>query len=511
MNKQALIKQGRGVQLLPPLFRDAFAARQHAEDVLERVGEHRAEWEPVREARPAMLERLADGLEAARAELLGVCSEETGLTQAELAPEFARMTGTLRMFAGVVREGSWVRASIDHAPRTEAERKACIGPPHDVRRMLVPLGSCAGVFGASNFPFAYGVCGGDTASALAAGLSVVVKEHPAQPRVGRALARVAQACAAPVAYVVHEDAKDMRVARRVIEAVDAIGFTGSVAGGDAVAGMAHALHKPAFCEMGSANLVDVGHEAIATAGQREALAKLLGESIVMRVGQQCTRPGIISVVRHEGFDDFVSKLAGVMDAAAPRRMLSEHVAKRYEARIKQMVRAGCSVLTKRSKPIEKSKAGELLAVPVLLGFGGAFDLEDVGAGLVPATVLDEVFGPAAMVVPSGELVRANQTFARPRLTTTLHGAELSSNAPQRAGRIVFGGVPTGVRVCQSMVHSGPYPACNAPATTAVGALAMERWCKWTCWQNGQEHALPEELRAANPRGMMRVVDGVWGR
>jgi NADP-dependent aldehyde dehydrogenase len=386
--------------------------------------------------------------------------------------------------------------------------------------MLVPLGTSVGVFGASNFPFAYGVCGGDTASALAAGLCVVVKEHPAQPRVGRMLAKIAADSGAPVAYVLHEDAKNLRVARELIEAVDAVGFTGSAQGGQSVADLAHALRKPAFCEMGSANLVDIGSEAIATAAQREALACLLGGSIVARVGQQCTRPGILSVSHDdpEAFADFARALAAVLDAAPPRRMLSEHVASRYAARVRQMVRDGCGVLTKRAKPLEAEKRAKgskeparMLAVPMLLRYGGAFDLEDVGAGLAPRTLLDEVFGPAAMIVPSGEAIATNQLFANPRLTTTLHGVAPASNSTRRAGRVVFGGVPTGVRVCHSMVHSGPFPASNAPHTTAVGPLAVERWCTLACWQSAPASELPEELRDENPRGIMRMVDGEWTR
>jgi alpha-ketoglutaric semialdehyde dehydrogenase len=479
--------------------------------MLHDTSSHRSQWEPLHASRPRMLEALAQKLASAREAIIEVASEETALTAAELAPEFDRMVGTLRMFAQVLREGSWVRASIDTAPATDAQRTACIGPPHDVRRMLVPLGSRAGVFGASNFPLAYGVCGGDTASALAAGLAVIVKEHPAQPRTGRLLAQLAWEARVPMAYVVHEDPTDFRIAKDVVDVVDAVGLTGSVEGGTAVADLARARHIPAFCEMGSANLVEVGASCIETAKQREDLATLLSSSITARVGQQCTRPGIISVSsqHQDAYAHFAALLAARMDAVPARRMLSEHVAKRYASRIVQLRKAGCSVLTSRASALERQRDGQQYAVPMLLSAPGSQDLRELATGSKSKLVLDEVFGPAVLMVPAKS--DANQLFARARLTTTLHGAPLAQSGLQAAGRVVFAGVPTGVRVCNSMVHSGLFPASNVPHTTAVGALAIERWCKLVCYQNAPQHALPDELRDENPRSIMRQLNGEWRR
>jgi 2,5-dioxopentanoate dehydrogenase len=481
-------------------------------------------YEPAQ--RIPLLRRFAEKLHVRRHDILSVCQEETALTREELEPEFARMTGTLRMFAELLEEGSWVRAAIDTAPRDDAAKAACVGPPHDVRRMLLPIGQAAGVLGASNFPLAYGVCGGDTASALAAGLSVIVKEHPAHPNTGRLLAAIAHAAGTPLAYVTHEDPSNFHVVQELVDAVDAIGFTGSREGGLAIEKLACKRRIPTFCEMGSANLVILPEPAFRH-WSPQLLAQHLGASILARVGQQCTKPGIILIDRKDSAENlaFVAELAREMDNAEPRRMLSPTVLKRYRARCEEVLGRGRQLITRRLHLRTKrehptvTRDGHELAVPMLFELGATF--RDVEPGEIErydceseyfwqdCTLLDEVFGPAALLVRSDISPNLDAPNYPPSLAASTFVSEWHHVAVR--GRIVHNGVPTGVRVCHAMVHGGPFPATNVPHTTAVGPMAIERWCRPVCYQNCPDHLLPEELQDANPRGIMRIVDGVWTR
>lgn len=468
--------------------------------------------------RAAMLDAIASTLGGAREQVLMCASRETALTLDELAPEFDRMTGTLRMFAKLVREGSWVRASIDTAPQTAAAQRACIGPPHDVRRMLVPLGSCAGVFGASNFPLAYGVCGGDTASALAAGLGVLVKEHPAHPQTGRLLTQLACRAGAPLAYVYHTDASDFSVSAQVVEVVDAIGFTGSVEGGMAIAALAQQdpqFSKPAYCEMGSINIVIVSGKLLARRSTAEQIATELAASITSRVGQQCTRPGCLQFLQCSAIDRtrFLSLLASKLDDVAPRRMLSEHVARRYKARCNQLQRGGLKLLTSRRNSLVPV-GNDLFAVPQLFDAANSHGSQSNSqrSGLVLDNRLtNEVFGPAVIALGIGDSLGVPGALTRTFVVPRSGGRAAEFDGIGFEGRTIVGGVPTGVRVCASMVHGGPYPASNAPHTTAVGPLAIERWCRPVCWQNTPQSALPWELQNRNPHKLMRIINGKWTR
>lgn len=479
-------------------------------------------YEPAQ--RIPLLRHLAERLHTRRDDILSLCQEETSLTRQELEPEFARMTGTLRMFAELLEEGSWVRAAIDTAPRDEAAKATCVGPPHDVRRMLFPIGQVSGVLGASNFPLAYGVCGGDTVSALAAGLGVIVKEHPAHPKTGRLLATLAHEAGVPLAYVTHEDPSNFRVVQELVEAVDGVGFTGSVEAGVAIEKLAQARRIPAFCEMGSANLLLLPDHAFRRTPPQQ-LAWEIGASILSRVGQQCTKPGIILLDREEtaGNLAFISELARVMDEAPPRRMLSPNVLKRYRARCEQVLARGRELVTRRFRrrtTREQPSAthdGHDLAVPMLFEVGAerdahvGDDTERHDMEWIYFTqdhlLWDEIFGPAAVIVRDGI---GNAGSYPPSLVASTYGGDDPSTVAER-GRIVHNGVPTGVRVCHAMVHGGPFPATNVPHTTAVGPMAIERWCRPVCYQNCPDELLPEELQDANPRGIMRVVDGVWTR
>jgi NADP-dependent aldehyde dehydrogenase len=517
--------------------------------------------------RPTLLEAVAAALERERDRIVRTCADETALTPEELAPEFERMTGTLRMFAGLVREGSWVRAAIDTQasagggeqgePGGPGGWRSPIGPGHDVRRMLIPLDGVVAVFGASNFPLAYGVCGGDTASALAAGCPVVVKEHPAHPRTGRLLAAVAREAirqfdpdlvqdrpletVGALGYVLDGGA-DTSVGAALIgcREVAAVGFTGSREGGLALEAIARERIRegerpiPVFAEMGSANRVVVCRHALANRG--DAIARELAASILARHGQQCTKPGLISLAHDDRAGPaFVRTLARLLDSAPARRMLSPRVTDQYIERCRRL-REVPSLLRATSREDPETHAdGERRTVPMLFAGLGRdhgdldriqmFTPDDKGYWLN-----EEIFGPAAIVLGAHDW--ENLYYADPALVTTVYAdeedledlAEPDPSTGERAGpsfpvahairttgRFTFNTVPTGVRVAAGMVHGGPFPATNRPDTTAVGPFAIERWCRPVCFQNCPDALLPPELRDANPRGIGRLVNGEWTR
>lgn len=439
--------------------------------------------------RAEMLDRLAAAIDAKREELIGVASAESALTPAELAPEFERTTGTLRLFANVVREGSWVRAAVNPAP---GAGDPSIGPRHDLRSMLVPLGEVVAVFGASNFPLAYGVFGGDTSSALAAGCGVVVKEHPAQPKTGRLCASIAAGLGVPVTYVLHEDPRDFSVAKGIVThaRVCAVGFTGSVGGGMALDAMARqrSVPIPVFAEMGSANSVVVTPGAAAANGRE--IGVMIGESMMARHGQQCTKPGLVFVPR--GAANVVSALASIVQRAPTRDMLVPWVRDAYVKRVRACAAAhGVMAMVPLTEP-----QGARDGAPALLHVS----LEE---WTTQPVLHEEIFGPAGIIIEYSDAAALMNAPIPNALTTTLHAAlpeELAmtqlliSTLSQHAGRFIFGGVPTGVRVADAMVHGGPYSATNRPESTAVGPRAIERWCRPVCYQGVPDELLPAALR-----------------
>lgn len=504
-----------------------------------------------RGARAGVLEAMAAALDEDRAEIIATTAKETALYPAELEPEFDRMTGTLRMFGALVREGSWVRAAID-TPIAAGGKS--IGPNHDIRRMLIPLGPVA-VFGASNFPLAYGVCGGDTASALGAGCPVIVKEHPAHPRTGRLLKLIVHRAMArvlagsvegldvsahlPLRYV-EDSGESHAVGTALAESpeVAAIGFTGSRAGGAALERIAQERARggrgpiPVFAEMGSANRVVVCRNALRRRGPE--IAAELANSILARHGQQCTKPGIIAMDHDpEAGPAFVAELARLLDSAPPRRLLSQRITSEYLLGCGRLMGiTGLSRATSRPGPL--IHAGDVtLALPMLFAAmdpvrGNLDYLQMFAEG--GAALTEEIFGPAALVFAVDGW--QNLLYTDPSLVTSVYGDEddLATvqsdggllggevelalglrHAVRSTGRLVFNSVPTGVRVCTSMVHGGPFPATNRPDTTAVGPLAIERWCRPVCFQNCPDALLPPELQDANPLGVWRIVNGLPGR
>lgn len=458
--------------------------------------------------RAELLREIAQGLEGAADELVPRVMAESALPEARVRGELGRTCFQLRLFADVAQEGSWVEARLDAGDPTRTPL-----PKPGLRSMLHALGPVA-VFGASNFPLAFGALGGDTASALAAGCPVVAKAHPLNPGTSELVARVVQGALArrdlPFGCFSLLFDAGHTVARRLVQHRDirAVGFTGSFKGGQALLALAAARPEPipVYAEMGSVNPVVVLPGALAVRG--EALGRTLAASVLNGVGQFCTCPGLIIAVKGEGFAAFRTGLVEALQAGAPSPMLGVGLAQAYAEGLAHHTAAGA---TAAFPPIEGPRG---CGAPQLLEASAA-------QFLAQPTLGEEVFGPATLLVAcDSEAERATVLAALPgQLTATVWleptdeplAATLLPLLRRRAGRVLFNGVPTGVEVGYAMVHGGPWPATSAPHTTSVGASAIARWARPICYQDAPEALLPLELREANPLHLGRMRDGQWGR
>lgn len=477
-----------------------------------------------REDRAFLLERIATNVEAIGDDLVAWACAETGLTAARIRAERDRTTYTLRMFAQVVQEGSWVRAAIDVG---EPARKPT--PKPDLRRMLRALGPVA-VFGAGNFPLAYSAAGGDTASAIAAGCPVIVKGHPGHPGTGEL---VAQAVAKAVAeagfdagtysYLHAGGPREMEIGATLVRhpCVRAVGFTGSFEGGTALAKIASERPDPipVFAEMGSTNPVFLLRHALQSQG--ESIAEKLASSITGSNGQMCTCPGLLFVLKGEETESMLRHLTTLLDHTGPQPLLNRRTMETLAKRVGEVT---------RTKGVEVRVGGGGRGMAMEVSKQGGTSGIASGPGLFRTTLATfraernlhkECFGPVAIVVvceteqemlEGASLVQGSLTgsiFAS-AMDATL-AARIQGVLEQRVGRLIFNGVPTGVEVCHAMTHGGPYPATNQPQSTAVGPLAIERWCRPLTYQNAPEQNLPPELRGENALGIERVVNGFGTR
>lgn len=464
------------------------------------------------EARAAFLERAADEIMELGDALLTRAGEESGLPAARLTGERGRTVGQIRMFAEVVREGSWVEARIDHAlPDREPL------PKPDVRRMLIPIGPVV-VFGASNFPLAFSVAGGDTASALAAGCPVVVKGHPAHPGtcelVAGAILKAAEATGMPdgVFSLVHGSGHEIGL--ELVRHADtrAVAFTGSLRGGRALFDAAASRPDPipVYAEMGSINPVFVLPGALEKQGDRCAEG-LIG-SVTLGVGQFCTNPGLVVGCDSLAMERFTQKLAAVVGEAPPGTMLHDGIRQAFEdgsGRLRNTT--GVRVV---GESAVRPDQGRTQAAAVVFG-------TDAGTFLGDPGLSEEVFGPSTLVVQcaSRSELEAVARGLQGHLTATIHGTaddlkeyrSLVAILETKVGRLLLGGFPTGVEVCPSMQHGGPYPATTDSRSTSVGTAAISRFARPLCYQSFPGEALPVELRDRNERGILRLVDGVYTR
>jgi len=457
------------------------------------------------------LQTIASNLENIAEDLVQRAHLESGLPIPRLQGELGRTTGQLRLFASVLEEGSWVQARIDPAL---PDRKPL--PRADIRSMLRPLGPVA-VFGASNFPLAFSVAGGDTASALAAGNPVIVKAHPAHPGaselVAHAIARAAEACNLPPGVFALLLDAGISIAAALVQhpAVKAVGFTGSLRAGRALMDLAAARPDPipCFTEMSSTNPLIVLPEALATSGP--AIAAGLFNSFTLGVGQFCTKPGLVYLPTGTDGDAFTEELQILTRQGAGAVMLTEGICGSFHSGLAQ----------RKSHPLvkvltEAPIAGEqgFRAGPALLQTSGQ-------ALLAHPELAHELFGPATLLVrySSPTQLLALARVLEGQLTASLHGTEADLLAvpdlleilQQKAGRILCNGFPTGVEVCHAMVHGGPYPATADSRFTSVGSQAIFRFARPVCYQNFPASALPDELKNNNPLHIWRLINGNFTR
>jgi NADP-dependent aldehyde dehydrogenase len=499
-----------GSQPLDPQFHEA--AIEDVDRALHHAHEVAIAWRRVSgEARANLLEKIAEEILALGDELPARANAETGLPLDRLNGERGRTVGQLRMFAALAREGSWCDARIDKA---QPDRKPV--PKPDVRRMLVPLGPVV-VFGASNFPLAFSVAGGDTASALAAGCPVIVKAHPAHPGtselVAGAILRAIEVCSVPAGiFSMLHGGSD--VGRALIEhpLTRAAGFTGSRAAGLALWRAANSRPEPipVFAEMSSVNPVFILPGAL-----RERAAQIvegLKASVTLGVGQFCTKPGLVFGLGGADFEGFAQRFAQAISAAAPATMLHAGICEGYHRGLDRMeaVPGVVALAMSDTEPDAVKTHGE----PVVF----ATDAEDF---LRHRELHEEVFGPYTLLVTAGtwtELEAAARSLEG-QLTATLHATaedlegagDLLAILERKVGRLVLNGYPTGVEVCPAMHHGGPFPATTDARFTSVGTAAILRFVRPVCYQNFPAELLPPELRDANPRGILRMVDGQPGK
>ncbi|HKD61889.1 MAG TPA: aldehyde dehydrogenase (NADP(+)) [Terracidiphilus sp.] len=461
-------------------------------------------------ARAAFLLRIAGGFEAHRDELAQRAHLETALPIPRLTGEVTRTANQLRLYASVVVEGSWVQARIDPA---QPDRQPL--PRADIRSMLRPLGPVA-VFGASNFPLAFSVGGGDTASALAAGCPVIVKAHPAHPGTSElAAAIIAESVSANslhpgVFSMVFDSGIEIGTALVRHSLIRAVAFTGSLRAGRALMDAAASRPDPipCFTEMSSGNPVFILPGALRKGSA--ALAQGLFGSFTLGAGQFCTKPGVVFVPQEQDSTTFFDELKSMVEQAQPFTLLTGGIAREYErateARANQIpLAAEAHLLSGAQQTTMPFHAQAKLFTACLDQLIGQPELAD------------EIFGPDTLLVncdTTGDYLRAARALSG-HLTATIFGDEddLAANRElihileQKAGRVIFNGFPTGVEVTHAMVHGGPYPATSDPRFTSVGSLAIYRFARPVCFQDFPQSMLPAELQDSNPLGIARLRDG----
>ncbi|MFE1257097.1 aldehyde dehydrogenase (NADP(+)) [Streptomyces fungicidicus] len=460
-----------------------------------------------RTVRAAVLRSAADELEAARDRLVEAADAETALGPVRLNGELARTCYQLRAFAGIVEEGAFLDVVIDHPDDTATP------PVPDLRRYKIPLGVVA-VYSASNFPFAFSVAGGDTASALAAGCPVVVKAHPDHPGLSELVAKVLRRAAARhgvpegVLGLVHGFEAGLELIRNPL--VAAAGFTGSVRGGRALfdAAAARPVPIPFHGELGSLNPVVVTEAAAAERG--EAIGAGLAGSMTLGVGQFCVKPGLVLAPAGEAGDALVKSLTAAVSDTDAGVLLDHRMRDNFVAGVAER-----GELPEVESPVTPGAGGEhtvsagFLTVPAgRLAEEGEHDL-----------LLEECFGPVTVVARYQDDAEVRAVLSRlpGNLTATVQlsdaeaagegrGAELVQELTPLAGRVLVNGWPTGVAVAPAQHHGGPYPATTS-TSTSVGGTAIERWLRPVVYQGTPEALLPAELKDGNPLGLPRRFNG----
>ena len=451
------------------------------------------------------LETIGEEIVALGDELIHRAMEETGLPEARLVGERGRTVGQLNLFASHIREGSWVNASIDTAIPDRAPL-----PKPDIRKMLVPVGPVV-VFTASNFPLAFSTAGGDTASALAGGNPVIVKAHESHPGtnelVAKAIQTAARKCDMPDGVFSSLNGQGYELGKQLVlhPEVKSVAFTGSLRGGKALHELATQRETPipVFAEMGSTNPVVILPGKLQA--ENDALAASYAGSITLGVGQFCTNPGLVLGIAGEPLEKFISSLGDEIAKIAPATMLNKGINTNYYQQLeKTLAVAGVKIAGSADKSDNKGSA-------LVASVEGNIFLKN-------PSLHEEVFGPFSLVVKctDKEELKAVLIALSGQLTTTVmcndadlnNFAEVIGAMEQVAGRLIFNGVPTGVEVCHSMQHGGPYPATTDGRFTSVGTDAILRFVRPLSFQSAPGAFLPDELKDSNPLGIWRKVNGI---
>ncbi|PHQ57693.1 MAG: aldehyde dehydrogenase (NADP(+)) [Lutibacter sp.] len=452
------------------------------------------------------LNEIANEIEGLGDELIKVYCSETGLPEGRARGERGRTVFQLRSFANLVKEGSWVEATIDTA---DLDRKPI--PKVDIRKMLVPIGPVV-VFGASNFPLAYSTAGGDTAAAFAAGCPVIIKSHPMHAGTGElvasAIIKAALTTGMPNGVFSNLNSSGIEVGVSLVKhsQVKAVGFTGSIRGGRALYNLAAQRPEPipVFAEMGSVNPVVILPSAIKN--NENNWAKTYAGSITLGAGQFCTNPGLILGIKGGDLTNFIQILSDEIIKIEPTCMLHPAIIGAYENnKTKMQEQDGLKTTASLNKDVADNYGKQTITTVE-------------GTTFLNNTALhQEVFGPFSMVVQCENMQQLSAIISKleGQLTGTIladnneleNYPSLVSALQNRVGRIIFNGVPTGVEVCPAMVHGGPYPASTDSRFTAVGINSIKRWVRPFSFQSWPNDLLPNELKSENPLKISRLIDG----
>ncbi|MEO9849644.1 MAG: aldehyde dehydrogenase (NADP(+)) [Reichenbachiella sp.] len=456
--------------------------------------------------RAQFLEAIADEILNLGDELVQTAMQESALPEGRIVGERGRTMGQLKLFASLLREGSWVEATIDTA---QPNREPL--PKPDIRKMLRPLGPVV-VFTASNFPLAFSTAGGDTASALAAGCPVVVKAHNSHLHtnelVSDAISRAAEKTGMPDGVYSSLAADGFGLGTTLVKhpKTKAVAFTGSLGGGMALYKMAIERDEPipVFAEMGSINPVIFLPKKLNA--EKEALAKTYAGSITLGVGQFCTNPGLLIGLEGSDLDQFSTTLASEISGIQPSAMLNEGIAKNFNKnKESSLTQNGVKLISSNSVETPRNGASPAVARVSAKDF------------LANPNLQEEVFGPYSIVVSCKDQAELDQVIAQlhGQLTITFMGSDDDfksfetqiHSAEKKTGRLIYNGVPTGVEVCGSMQHGGPFPAATDSRFTSVGSDAIKRFARPVAYQSAPQTMLPDELKDNNPNNVWREVDG----
>ena len=458
------------------------------------------------EARATFMESVADNIVAIGDLLIETAMAETGLPRARLECERGRTVGQLRLFASYVRLGDWLDATIDKALPERAPL-----PRADLRRVNHSVGPVA-VFGASNFPLAFSVAGGDTAAAFAAGSPVVVKGHSAHPGTGELVARAIQAavksCGLHEGVFSYLPGNNRALGGSLVAdpRIKAVGFTGSRGGGTALMKIAAERPEPipVYAEMSSINPVVLLPGALAS--RAEAMGTAFVGSLTMGSGQFCTNPGLVIALDGPDLDTFVAAAAAALSGAAPQVMLTPGIHDAYEKGVAALAGAPGVTTVARGTDPEGCNRGQ-----------AAFFSTDSATFSSNPVLAEEVFGSSSVLIRCSSIEEIIATIAglEGQLTATLQigegdegdAAKLLPTLSRKVGRILTNGWPTGVEVTHAMVHGGPFPSTADGRSTSVGTLAMMRFLRPVCYQDVPDALLPAALQDANPWGLTRRIEG----